>query len=310
MTSDNNHPTIGAVIIAKNEEVLLGQCLDSLKGIDEIIVCDTGSKDRTVELAKLYTDKVFTDYIWEDSFCEARNHAKTHAISDWILSIDADEILHDLGAVKEAVAMAEKKQALAVDCTMVASDNGQEFTYPRLFKNDPRVFWVGNIHNHLSVLGEGLSNIRITHGYSPAHQLDPDRAFRILKKEVDTRSDAIREMFYLGREYFYRDDYENCVLTLGKYVQRATYLPEKAEAFLIMARAYWAMKMADDARDACVQALIINSNFKEAIVFMAVLAGKGTGNEKWEKNAEQWLKMAETADNSNVLFVRKVFDFR
>jgi glycosyltransferase involved in cell wall biosynthesis len=303
-------PTISAVLIVKNEEVLLGQCLDSIQGVDEIIIVDTGSKDRTVELAKLYTDKIYTDYIWEDSFCKARNHAKSKATGDWILSIDADEILHDFGAVREAVEMAEQRQALAVDCTMIASDNGQEFLYPRIFKNSTQVWWEGNIHNHLSVIGEFTSNVRITHGYSPAHNLDPDRAYRILKKEVATRPDAVREMFYLGREHFYRGEFESCVLILGKYVQRGNYLPEKAEAFLIMGRAYWNLHMAEDARDAILQALKINANFKEAIVFMSVLAGKGTGNDKWEANAKQWERMAETADNSDVLFVRNVFDFR
>jgi len=302
---------ISAVIIAKNEEFLLANCLNSLKGIDEIIVCDTGSRDRTVELAKLFTDKVFTDYMWEDSFCKARNHAKTHATGDWILSLDVDEILHDMRSVREAVAMAEQHGSLAVDCTMIASDNGQEFLYPRLFKNDPRVFWVGKIHNHLSVVGEGLSNVRITHGYSPAHQLDPERAMRILKKEVDERGDeAVRELFYLGREYFYKRDYKNSIKTLKRYVKKSTYFPEKAEAFLIMGRAYWYLHRGEDARLACAKALIVNANFKEAIAFMAFLAGLGSENKQWDKNGQQWSKMAETADNSNVLFVRKVFDFR
>ena len=44
-------------------------------------------------------------------------------------------------------------------------------------------------------------------------------------------------------------------------------------------------------------------------MFMAVLAGKGSDNERWNKNAAQWEKMAETADNSNVLFVRSTYDF-
>lgn len=302
--------TIGAVLIVKNEEVLLRQCLESLKGIDEIFIADTGSIDRTIEIAKEFTPNVYTDFKWDDSFCDARNFIKNKATTDWLLSIDADEVLHDFNKVKEAVALAEQRQALAVDCAMIASDNGQTFEYPRLFKNDPRVFWVGNIHNHLSVIGEKLGDVRITHGYSPAHELDPDRAFRILKKEVQTRPDAVRETFYLGREYFYKKDYENCVLHLGRYVQKSRYLAEKAEAFLIMSRAYWNMHMAEDARDAILQALKINANFKEAIIFMCMLAGKGTGNDRWEKNAAQWEKMAETADNSDVLFVRNRFDFR
>lgn len=298
-------------MIVKNEEVLLAQCLDSVKEADEIYIADTGSQDRTIELAKLYTKHVYTDYKWEDSFCKARNYIKGKAKTDFILSIDADEILHDWQAVREAVAIAEQRHAKAVDVTMIASDNQQEFLYPRLFKNLPEVYWLGNIHNHLSVLGEGISNIRITHGYSPAHLLDPQRAIRILEKEVKTRPDAVREMFYLGREYFYRNDFENTVKTLGKYVQVSSYLPEKAEAFLIMAKAYWKNRMPNDARDACVQAIICNAHFKEAIILMSALAGKGTNQPTWEKNASQWEHMAETADNADVLFVRKEpFDFR
>ncbi len=304
-------PTIAAVLIVKNEEVLLAQCLESVKEADEIIVVDTGSEDRTVELAKLYTDKVYTDYKWNDSFCEARNHAKSKVKSSWIISVDADEIVHDWQSVREAVAIAEQRQSKAVDVTMIASDNAQEFLYPRLFKNLPEVYWLGNIHNHLSVLGEGISNVRITHGYSPAHLLDPQRAIRILEKEVATRPDAVRELFYLGREYFYRNDFENTVKTLGKYVQVSSYLPEKAEAFLIMAKAYWKNRMPNDARDACVQAIILQGNFKEAIIMMSVLAGKGTNQPQWEKNAAAWERMAEGADNEGVLFIRKPpYDFR
>jgi glycosyltransferase involved in cell wall biosynthesis len=302
--------TIGSCLIVKNEHELLANCLDSLKGIDEIFIADTGSSDNTIEIAKQFTPHVYTEKKWEDDFAACRNFIKSKATTDWILSIDADEVLHDLGDLREAVALAEQRGALAVDVTMRASDNGQIFLFPRLFKNDPKVWWSGNIHNHLSVAGERLGNVWITHGYSPAHQLDPDRAFRILKKEVDSRPDAIREMFYLGREYFYRKDYENTVKTLGNYVLRSNYLAEKAEAFLIMSRSYWAMHRAEDARDAILQALKINSNFKEAIIWMSILAGKGTGNSKWEANAKQWENMASTADNTEVLFVRERFDFR
>lgn len=282
---------------------MLAKCLKSLEGVDEIIVTDTGSTDSTIEIAKQFTDKVFF-HRWNDSFCDARNAAKSHATGDWILSIDADEYLHDVEKLKEAVEEAEKKNAIAVNVKMIAEDNGQYFMFPRLFKNSPRCWWNGNVHNHLSVLGEDIGDVRITHSYSPAHLLDPDRAFRILKKDVKENGGP-REMFYLGREYFYRNQFEDCVITLGKYVQLSRFLAEKADAFLIMAKSYWEMKDADSARDACVQALIINANFKEAILFMAKLAGFGSGNERWEANAQQWLRMAATANNRDVLFVRE-----
>lgn len=293
---------ISAVLIVKNEEALLSKCLDSVKGVDEIIICDTGSTDKTVEIAKKYTDKVVF-FEWCDNFAKARNYAKSFATGDWILSIDADEYLHDFAKLRDAIEMAEARKALAVNVTMIAEDNGQHFPFPRVFKNSPQVWWEGAIHNHVSVIGEDIGDVKITHGYSPAHFNDPDRAFRILQKEVKEKGNG-RETYYLGREYWYRKDYESCVQTLGKYVQVSKFLSEKADAFLIMSRAYFYMGMGNDARDACVQALIINSNFKEAILFMAQLAGDGSGNIKWQKNADQWKKLAATADNTDVLFIR------
>jgi len=287
--------TIGACLIVKNERELLPRCLESLKGLDAIFIADTGSIDDTVEVAKKYTPNVYTEYKWEDSFCKARNFIREKATTDWILSIDADEILHDVGAVKEVVALAKAKGSVAVDCKLIAEDNGQFFMFPRLFKNSPQCWWNGNIHNHLSVLGDSIGDVRITHTYSPAHALDPDRAIRILEKEVAERGEP-REMFYLGREYYYRGQYDKTVIVLGKYVQLSKFLSEKADAFLIMARSYWEMHLGDDARDACAQALIINANFKEAILFMATLS--------WPKNAVQWKRMAETATNEEVLFTR------
>ncbi len=295
--------TIGVAMIVKNESAMLARCLDSVKGADAIFIADTGSIDNTVEIAQKYTDKVYTDFVWCDSFAKARNFIREKATTDWILSIDADEICHDFSKVREAVELAEVKGALAVNVKMIAEDNGQFFYFPRLFKKSDQVWWEGAIHNHISVIGADIGSVEITHGYSPAHLLDRDRAFRILKKEVEATGNA-REMFYLGREYWYKKEYDNCLKTLGAYVQKSHYLAEKADAFLIMARCYWQLGMANDARDACAQALICNSNFREAARFMAIISGKGSGNPRWEANARQWDRLADSADNNDVLFIR------
>ncbi len=66
-------------MIVKNEEQVLSRCLDSLAGLmDEIIIVDTGSCDRTREIAARYTDKIY-DYIWKDDFADARNFAFSKA---------------------------------------------------------------------------------------------------------------------------------------------------------------------------------------------------------------------------------------
>lgn len=86
-------PTLSACLIVKNEEAYLEQCLNSIKDlVDEIIVVDTGSSDRTKEIAKSFEAKVY-DFVWCNDFSAARNESLKHATGDWILVIDADETL-------------------------------------------------------------------------------------------------------------------------------------------------------------------------------------------------------------------------
>lgn len=294
--NEAKRPTIAAVLIVKNEEELLPRCLESIKGVDEIIVCDTGSTDNTVEVAKKYTDKVFTDYEWQDHFAAARNHAKSKTACDWILSIDADEYLHSFEELRMAVDTAETMKVYAVDVILEAESNKQHHFFPRLFKNHPVVWWEGAAHNHLTVRGEPLGNVIITYGWSPAHEKDPNRTLRILEKVTTQRDDAVREMFYLGREYFYRLDYIKCIDILTKYTEKSKFLGEKADAYLIMGRCYWQTQQGDLARHMAAQALIINPHFKEAAEFMSEIV--------WPQHAQQWKNMAATATNEGVLFRR------
>lgn len=86
-------PTISAIVITKNEEANISKCLDSLKGIaDEIVVYDNASTDKTIELAKAFGAKVFTDEEWL-GFGIQRQKAQTKATMDYCLWVDADEII-------------------------------------------------------------------------------------------------------------------------------------------------------------------------------------------------------------------------
>ena len=99
-----NH-TISLCMIAKNEEKYLEQCLRSVKDIvDEIIIVDTGSTDKTKEIAKKFNAKIF-DFKWVDDFSAARNESIRHATKDWILVLDADEIVEkkDIDKIKNLI---------------------------------------------------------------------------------------------------------------------------------------------------------------------------------------------------------------
>ena len=87
---------ISVCIIAKNEEKYIEECLRHLKPYGfEIVVTDTGSTDRTKEIARKYADKVL-DFEWIDDFSAARNFCMEHASNNWILAIDCDEYMEEL----------------------------------------------------------------------------------------------------------------------------------------------------------------------------------------------------------------------
>lgn len=84
---------ISLCMIVKNEENNISKCLNSIKDyVDEIIITDTGSTDSTKEIAKNFTDKIF-DYNWDNDFAKARNFSISKAKNDWVLVLDADEVV-------------------------------------------------------------------------------------------------------------------------------------------------------------------------------------------------------------------------
>ena len=87
--------TITLCMIVKNEEKVLNRCLESIRDLmDEIVIVDTGSTDRTKEIAAKYTDQIY-DFEWVNDFSAARNFAFSRATCDYIYSADADEVVDE-----------------------------------------------------------------------------------------------------------------------------------------------------------------------------------------------------------------------
>ena len=101
-------PTLSLCMIVKNEEKFLEQCLRSVQSlVDEIVIVDTGSTDKTKEIASKFTRKIY-DFVWCDDFAAARNVSLAHATGDWVLVLDADESLsqRDHSAIKDLISAA------------------------------------------------------------------------------------------------------------------------------------------------------------------------------------------------------------
>ena len=108
-------PTISLCMIVKNEEKHIARCLDSVAElVEEIIIIDTGSDDRTVEIASQYTPNVYS-YPWRDDFSDARNYSFSKASMDYCMWMDADDILEET----ERDGFLQLKQTLPPDTDMV-----------------------------------------------------------------------------------------------------------------------------------------------------------------------------------------------
>lgn len=302
--------SIGVAMIVKNESEMLSRALDSIKGVDLLTIVDTGSEDSTVEIAKKYTDKVHF-FKWVDHFGKARQYSKDQCKADWIITLDADEVIETpVDKIREFVQKADEDGFVFVDIRVVPE--GSENTpdagnwFPRIYKNIPEITWHGAAHNYLAYNGESAgtvgksikSDIRIIYGYSPAHKKDPERTLRILKAAVEKDPELTRERYYLAREYFYRKNWAKTLEHLDEYVKRSRFLGEKNDAYLMRAYCLSGMKRYSEACDSAWQAIKYNANFKEAILFIA--------NHMDPVNKERWLSYANLADNKNVLFVREV----
>jgi len=299
-----NTPTICVNMIVKNEQAMLARCLDSVKGADFIVISDTGSQDSTVEIAKRYTKHVYTEYKWEDSFAKARNFAlsKVPKEADWVLQIDADEVLNEGIEALRGLLKGVGKEYSMVRIKLIDEKSGSSHMFQRVFRNDPAISWHGVAHNYLVDTKkrkqyDATELISINYGYSPAHKLDPDRTFRILSKAIKDNPQLIRERYYLAREYFYRNRWEETIKELDEYIKGSSFVSERNGAWLMRAKCLSKMGKFPEACDSAWQAIKYNANFKEALEFIA--------SHIDPVNKERWASFAQLADNRGVLFVRE-----
>ena len=291
-------PTLGAYLIVKNEESCLGKCLKSLKGFDEIVVLDTGSTDKTSEVAsKFDCNYISGKYEWQDDFSHARNESMKYSTTDWLLVIDADEIFEgDVERVKSMIQKHPGALSFTVD-TLSLNSSSCAHKSVRLHKRDPKVFWSAPAHNYLSVTGDAHCYYCVVkYGYSDAHSLDPDRTLRILSKHVKDNPNCRREKYYLAREYFDRGDYKLAKYYWEWYLENASFGAEMADAHLFIAKSYIQMQQYNKAREHCLFAVNINAQFREAWRLLASLCGPG--------NRKRFNEIADSSTNETVLFVR------
>ncbi len=201
--------TISLCMIVKNEEDCLKRCLDSLKGIvDEMIVVDTGSTDRTKEIAKECGARV-EDFTWTGDFSEARNFAFSKANCDYIYSADADEELNEDNR-ERFMQLKKDLSELDIDIVQMYYCNQLEFRTvynfdrelrPKLFKRVRHFVWEDPIHEQV-ILDPVICNsdVEIIHKPKESHAGRDLEAFRRTISQGRRISARLHDMY--ARELF------------------------------------------------------------------------------------------------------------
>jgi len=215
-------------MIVKNEEKNISRCLDSVKHIvDEIIIVDTGSTDRTKEICQSYGVRLY-DFQWNGSFADARNYGLERATGDWILWLDADEEVDKEDACKlRDILYLDDYDLISIHLINYYGDHidkDQVFNiaHHRLFRNDIGFKFFNKIHEALDVLKIlpkeedqkriGMVPIKVHHyGYMDNQVKEKQkykRNLEMLEQELNQEDYSPWVHYHIASEHYRAGDYQ------------------------------------------------------------------------------------------------------
>lgn len=287
--------TISLCMIVRDEEDVLRRCLASVAGlVEEIIIVDTGSTDGTKEIAAEYTEKIY-DFPWIDDFAAARNFAFDQGTMDYLMWLDADDVLMEQDR-QEFIRM---KASLTpeVDVVMLRYNTGFDengnvtFSYyrERIIKNHAGMKWTGAVHEVIETWGNIIyAQCSVTHW--KLHPSDPDRNLRIFEKMLK-RGDALdpRQQFYYGRELFYHRRYRDAIAVFEQFLEQdQAWLENKIDACRHCAICWDTLGSGEKALEALFRSFIYDLPRAEVC---CDVARHFFDRERWEQ-AAYWYRRA------------------
>ncbi len=288
--------TISVCMIVKNEEKILGRCLDSLKDIaDEIVIVDTGSTDNTKKIAEAYTDRIY-DFEWVNDFAKARNYAFSLCGMDYIYSADADEIIDE--ANKEAFKRLKEVLLPEIDVVQVVYKNQLEYntTYnfdeelrPKLYKRLRSFVWEGSVHEAVRLTPVIYdSDIEIIHKPQGLHS---KRDFGLFLKTLEMEGDLdvrlrrmyARELAVSGTD----EDFEEAAPYFLKLVEEETDENDLKEDLFVIMRAFRSSGNKEGFNKYALRAMAIGGCSETAFELGEYYRENGDENEAriWYYNA-------------------------
>jgi tetratricopeptide (TPR) repeat protein len=246
-------PTLSVCILTRNEQKNIEKAIKSVKNVaDEIIVLDTGSDDKTIEIAKREGVQVYTTK-WNQDFAQARNEVMRYAGMDWILMLDADEVLSEGSADRlkpTLLKCSDDKIYLPRIINLLDKHHSQEYMehyVVRIIPNKKNIKYIRSIHefpvaaDNSILSSENLKGIDIIHyGYSMKMVKEKNKIQRnrtILENMLTESPEDPLNYFYLAENYKDDENYEKVNYYAAKVIELCQ--DEKAQQYnhlLIMSR--------------------------------------------------------------------------
>lgn len=303
---------ISACLIVKNEEINLERCLASIRPhVDEIVVVDTGSSDRTPEIARRYADRfeVFTGCNDSDGliadFSMARQRSLDLATRPWAMWVDGDDEV--VGAENLASVVEEHELSRGQNPALVffSYEYGHdEFgnvvclqDRERLFSPKDAFRWHGPVHEVLGAVIPGTvkfrtDKVKIVHRRHLSKKIiEEGRNLRILKAHYARHGESdVRQLYYLGLEYGNVGDIGSAIRFHKRYVELSGWDDERFLACLKIADHYQSIGDHETAVEWGTKAMTVREGWAEAYFSLGksyyYLAQRGGPNEQrhWERS--------------------------
>jgi glycosyltransferase involved in cell wall biosynthesis len=216
--------SISLCMIVKNEEKVIGRCLESVKDIvDEINIVDTGSTDKTVEVVQQHTDRIF-HFKWIHDFAAARNYSFQQATKDYILWLDADDVIHTEDRkkfLKLKQNLSHTVDSVSMEYQLAFDSQGKVLTClrrNRLVKRACNFKWIGAVHEYLEVYGN-MEHGEVAIQHRPIEH-DANRNIEIYEAmEKRGATFTPRDLFYYGNECKDHQHYSRAIQQYHRFLE-------------------------------------------------------------------------------------------
>jgi GT2 family glycosyltransferase/tetratricopeptide (TPR) repeat protein/2-polyprenyl-3-methyl-5-hydroxy-6-metoxy-1,4-benzoquinol methylase len=290
-TANPKPPRLSLCMIVRDNETTIGPCLASIRPwVDEIVIVDTGSKDRTPEICSEYAS-IIHHLQWCDDFSAARNESLKHARGEWIFWMDSDDTISaDCGRKLRALADGPHAEnvlgyVMQVHCPGAGEAGEQDVTivdHVKLFRNRSDLRFEGRIHEQLlpAIRRAGgdvaWTDIYVVHSgtdHSPeASERKLERDLRILKIELAERPRHPFVLFNLGMTYADSRQHDEAIDCLAQCIAVST--PDEShlrKAYALLVSALSQAGRHDEARQRCQEGRAMYPDDKELLFRSAML---------------------------------------